>query len=170
VTLLPCFSYIRYFFPSSAIYLLFSSIILPCIYEGRLKNSWTHFIAPSRNFVEVRWRSLFRSISLGLQRSTHFSKTCCRPLIAWKFLASELPFHGWKSPEVTWAGRGLNRIPCSAWKKWIGGTPLEHPPYSPDLAPWDFWNFPTIKRELRGKKFRSGQRSAVHFREVGGAL
>jgi hypothetical protein len=32
-----------------------------------------------------------------LQRSTHFSKTCCRPFISSKFLASELPFHGWRS-------------------------------------------------------------------------
>jgi histone-lysine N-methyltransferase SETMAR len=30
----------------------------------------------------------------------------------------------------------------------IGETPLEHPPYSPDLAPCDFWAFPTVKREL----------------------
>jgi hypothetical protein len=37
-----------------------------------------------------------------LQRSTHFSKTCCRPLITSKFLVSELPFHGWKSPEIGW--------------------------------------------------------------------
>jgi hypothetical protein len=37
-----------------------------------------------------------------LQRSTHFWKTCCRPLITSKFLASELPFHGWKSPEIAW--------------------------------------------------------------------
>jgi hypothetical protein len=29
-----------------------------------------------------------------LQHSTHFSKTCCRPLITSKFLASELPIHG----------------------------------------------------------------------------
>jgi hypothetical protein len=35
-----------------------------------------------------------------LQRSTHFSKTCCRPLITLKFLASELPFHGWKNLEI----------------------------------------------------------------------
>jgi hypothetical protein len=35
-----------------------------------------------------------------LQRSTYFSKTCCRPLITSKFLASELPFHGLKSPEI----------------------------------------------------------------------
>jgi hypothetical protein len=34
----------------------------------------------------------------------------------------------------------------------IGGTPLEHPPYSTYLAPCDFWAFPTMKRELRGKK------------------
>jgi hypothetical protein len=38
-----------------------------------------------------------------LQRSTHFSKTCCRPLITSKFLASELPFHVWKSPEIAWS-------------------------------------------------------------------
>jgi hypothetical protein len=37
-----------------------------------------------------------------LQRSTHISKTCCRPLITSKFLISELPFRGWKSPEIAW--------------------------------------------------------------------
>jgi hypothetical protein len=36
-----------------------------CIYEGHLQSSWTLLITPSRNFVEVRWRSLFRSTSLG---------------------------------------------------------------------------------------------------------
>jgi hypothetical protein len=63
------------------------------------------------------------------------------------------PFSWWKSPEIAW-GRDLNSILCSAWKKWIGGTPLEHPPYSPHLAPCDFWAFPSMKRELRGKKFQ----------------
>jgi hypothetical protein len=37
-----------------------------------------------------------------VQRSTHFSKTCCRPLITSKFLVSELPFHGWSSREIAW--------------------------------------------------------------------
>jgi hypothetical protein len=37
-----------------------------------------------------------------LQRSTHFSKACCRPLITSKFLALELLFHEWKSPEIAW--------------------------------------------------------------------
>jgi hypothetical protein len=49
-------------------------------------------------------------------------------------------------------------------------THSEHPPYSPDHAPCDFWAFQTMKREVRGKKFRSDQRSAARFREVGGAL
>jgi histone-lysine N-methyltransferase SETMAR len=37
----------------------------------------------------------------------------------------------------------------------IGGTALQHPPYSPDLAPCDFWAFPTLKAQLRGKRFSS---------------
>jgi len=41
------------------------------IYEGRLKSSWTHII-PSRNYVEVRWRSLIRSTSLG-KRCTSYN-------------------------------------------------------------------------------------------------
>ena len=37
----------------------------------------------------------------------------------------------------------------------IGGTALQHPPYSPDLAPCDFWAFPKLKAQLRGKRFSS---------------
>jgi hypothetical protein len=42
--------------------------------------------------------------------------------------------------------------------------------FNSDLAPCDFWVFATMKRELRGKKFRSDQRSAARFRGVGEAL
>jgi hypothetical protein len=49
----------------------------------------------------IPWQAMYQ------QRSTHFSKTCCRPLITLKFLASELPFHGWKSPDIAW-GRDLD--------------------------------------------------------------
>jgi hypothetical protein len=47
-----------------------------------------------------------------LQRSTHFSKTCCRPLITSKFLSLGLPFHGWKSPESHEARSELNSVFC----------------------------------------------------------
>jgi transposase len=32
---------------------------------------------------------------------------------------------------------------------------LEHPPYSPDLAPCDFFLFPKIKSALKGNHFTS---------------
>ncbi|MEW8547188.1 MAG: hypothetical protein AB2693_27060, partial [Candidatus Thiodiazotropha sp.] len=32
---------------------------------------------------------------------------------------------------------------------------IEHPPYSPDLAPNDFFLFPTLKEKMRGKRFGS---------------
>ena len=34
-----------------------------------------------------------------------------------------------------------------------GMTPLTHPPYSPDLAPCDFFLFPRMKKALKGKRF-----------------
>jgi hypothetical protein len=104
-----------------------------------------------------------------LQSCAHFSKTCCILLITSKISCLRAPF-SWLEKPKNRMGRDLNWILCSAWRKCIGGTPLEHPPYSPDLAPCDFWAFSTMKRELRCKKFRSDQRSAARFREVGGAL
>jgi hypothetical protein len=42
--------------------------------------------------------------------------------------------------------------------------------FNSDLAPCNFWAFRTVKRELRGKKFRGDQMSTARFREVGGVL
>ena len=32
---------------------------------------------------------------------------------------------------------------------------IEHPPYSPDLAPCDFWLFPKLKEMLAGRHYES---------------
>lgn len=43
-------------------------------------------------------------------------------------------------------------------RQWLaakGITVMEHPPYSPDLAPCDFWLFPKIKSDLRGTEYES---------------
>jgi hypothetical protein len=32
-------------------------------------------------------------------------------------------------------------------------TEMDHPPYSPDIAPCDFWLFPKLKNALKGQKF-----------------
>jgi hypothetical protein len=70
-----------------------------------------------------------------------------------EFLASELPFHGWKSPEIAWAGQDLN---CTAevvmgFHRSTFSKPNTE--FNSALAPCDFWALPTMKRELRGKKF-----------------
>lgn len=41
---------------------------------------------------------------------------------------------------------------------------LPHPPYSPDLAPCDFWLFPKLKSDLAGVRYesRSALGSAIH--------
>ena len=32
-------------------------------------------------------------------------------------------------------------------------TKMDHPPYSPDLAPYDFWLFPKLKNALKRQRF-----------------
>ena len=38
-----------------------------------------------------------------------------------------------------------------------GLTILPHPPYSPDLAPCDFFLFPRLKKTLKGRRYHSGK-------------
>jgi hypothetical protein len=66
-------------------------IINPSKYEGRFQSSWTHLITPSRNFVEVRWRSLFRITSLG-KRCTSYNA----------------PPSSWKHTVVHWSLRNFS--------------------------------------------------------------
>jgi hypothetical protein len=47
----------------------------------------------------------------------------------------------WLEKPRNCLGRDLNWILYFAWKKWISETPLEHLPYSPDLAPMWFLGF-----------------------------
>jgi hypothetical protein len=76
------------------------------LYEGRLKSSWTPYNSES----ELCGGAVTVSFSKYLPwQAMHFLQrsTCCRPLITLKFLASELPFYGWESPEIAW-GRDLD--------------------------------------------------------------
>jgi len=38
---------------------------------------------------------------------------------------------------------------------------IVHPPYSPDLAPSDYYLFPNLKRWLQGKRFTSNEEVIV---------
>jgi hypothetical protein len=42
---------------------------------------------------------------------------------------------------------------------------VPHPPYSPDLAPSDFWLFPNLKETLKGQHFLSDTEVEVAVRK-----
>lgn len=43
---------------------------------------------------------------------------------------------------------------------------LSHPPYSPDLAPCDFFLFPKLKLQMRGKQFESPEAAVAAYRSL----
>lgn len=43
---------------------------------------------------------------------------------------------------------------------------LEHPPYSPDLAPCDYWLFPKIKSLMKGRRFNSIEAAKTRTTEL----
>ncbi|CAH1996463.1 unnamed protein product [Acanthoscelides obtectus] len=43
---------------------------------------------------------------------------------------------------------------------------LNHPPYSPDLSPNDFFTFPKIKNRLRGQRFQSPEEAVDAFKSA----
>ncbi|CAH1970352.1 unnamed protein product [Acanthoscelides obtectus] len=43
---------------------------------------------------------------------------------------------------------------------------LDHPPYSPDLSPNDFFTFPKIKNRLRGQRFQSPEEADDEFKNA----
>ncbi|CAH2016381.1 unnamed protein product [Acanthoscelides obtectus] len=43
---------------------------------------------------------------------------------------------------------------------------LDHPPYSPDRSPNDFFTFPKIKNGLRGQRFQSPEEAVDAFKNA----
>jgi histone-lysine N-methyltransferase SETMAR len=44
---------------------------------------------------------------------------------------------------------------------YLGFQCLDHPPYSPDLAPSDYKLFPVLKKQLKGRHFLPTRRSLL---------
>jgi hypothetical protein len=61
------------------------------LYEDRLKSTWTHLIIPSWNFVEVRWRTLFRNTSLGKRCASYNAPPTSRKRAADRWSLRNLP-------------------------------------------------------------------------------
>ncbi|GBP17736.1 Histone-lysine N-methyltransferase SETMAR [Eumeta japonica] len=45
----------------------------------------------------------------------------------------------------------------------LGIEILAHPPYSPDIAPYDFYLFPKIKETLQGKWFTDAEEAVAAY-------
>jgi histone-lysine N-methyltransferase SETMAR len=60
-------------------------------------------------------------------------------------------------------------VAAKASIRYCGFQELNHPPYTPDLAPSDYFLFSKLKLDMRGKKFTSDEEviSAVldHFKD-----
>jgi hypothetical protein len=104
--------------------------------------------------VEVQWR--FRSTSFGKRWTSYNAPPSSRKRAA-DLHHFEISFLGatfsWLEKPRNRMRRDSNWILCSAWKTWTVGTPLEHPPYSPDLAPCDFWALSTMKGSSEARNF-----------------
>jgi hypothetical protein len=143
------------------------------LYEGRLKSSWTHLITPSLNFVEVRWRSLFRSTSLGKRYTSHNAsllQNLLQTVDPFETYCLGAPF-AWLEMLRNRMGRDLDCMVDILMGFHRSTFSKPNTELNSDLAPCDFCFFlSTMKRELRGKELWSNQRSAARFREVDAAL
>jgi hypothetical protein len=74
--------------------------MLPFLYSN-----WTHLITPSRKFVEVWWRSLFRSTSVGKRCTSYDSPP--RPWINFEISCLRAPF-SWLEKLRNHMGRDLD--------------------------------------------------------------
>jgi hypothetical protein len=151
---------------------IYEADIKSTIYEGRLWSSWTELIIPSRNFVEVWWRSLFRSTSLGKRSTSYNAPPTSRKRVAdrWSlrnFLPQSSIFMVENAQSI---GRDLDCMADVLMGFHLSTFSKTNTEFNSDHAPCNFWASSTMKRELRVKKFRSDQQSGARFREVGGAL
>jgi hypothetical protein len=138
------------------------------IHESFIQSSWTHLVTPSRNFVEVRWRSLFRSTSLDKRCTSYNAPPTTRKRAA-EISCLGAPFPWLEKPKNR-MGRDTDCMADVLMGFHRSTFSKQNTEFNSDLSPCDFWAFPTMKWELQGKKFRSDQRSAARFREVSEAL
>jgi hypothetical protein len=91
------------------------------IYEGRLQISWTHLIIPIRNFVEVWWRSLFRSTSLDKRCTSYNAPPTSRNRAADRLsLRNFLP---WISLFMAWKAQKSHRARSELYGGCSNGVP-----------------------------------------------
>ena len=67
-------------------------------------------------------------------------------------------FYNKKRPSKGWSGVHILHDNASSHKSFLVSEKVKvfnHPPYSPDLSPCDFFSFPRLKKMLSGNKYTS---------------
>jgi hypothetical protein len=138
---------------------VFHWIIHAVMYEGCLQSSWTHFITLSQNFIEVPplasdavLTTLHPLLKNMLLTVDHFEISCLGAHFLW--LEKPRNHMGWDLECMADVLMGFHR---STFSNPNAG-------FNSDFTPYYLWDFPTMKRELWGKKFWS-QQSATCFKK-----
>jgi hypothetical protein len=116
-------------------------------YEGRLQISWTHLITPSRNLVRgVPFFEVPSMASDELLTTLHpFLENVLQTVDHFDISCLETPF-SWLEKSRNLTGRDLSWILCSAWKKWIGGTPIRTSTIQSRSRPMRFLGFSNYEK------------------------
>ena len=111
-----------------------------------------------RNFLQFKWAS--RSSALSIWSYSHW------PILQ-EFCTeeSERPSKGWSGVHLLHENASSHK--CEVVQSFLASEKvkvLNHPPYSPDLSPCDFFLFPRLKKMLSGNKYtsRSSLGSAIY--------
>lgn len=81
-----------------------------------------------------------------------YKNSCLTPLVdTWR---NKHPKSGTKNLKINFDNAPIHKsLTIASYINQEKLKLLDHPPYSPDLAPCDFWLFPMIKQRLKGKKY-----------------
>ena len=155
--------------------------------------TWVHYFEPVRKVSNKIWATKHSKRPINAKRSLSTKKVLCA-IFSGEGVAIKVPVKRGKSitgkyykdvilkklkkyyqkrrPATGFKHVGLlhDNAPAhtsaivTAFLKKEKVTVLPHPPYSPDLAPCDFFLFPKLKAVLAGRKYQSRQAlgSAIH--------
>ena len=129
--------------------------------------TWVHMFEPQRRADNKQWKRKDQ------KRPCIAKRTISSKKILKQFSLIQVgQFYNKKQPSKGWSGVPLlhdnpSWHKCEVIKYFLASEKvkvLNHPPYSPDLSPCDFFLFPRLKKMLSGNKYtsRSSLGSAIY--------
>ncbi|CAH1979499.1 unnamed protein product [Acanthoscelides obtectus] len=126
--------------------------------------SWIHCYVPENKRQSAVWPT-------KVIRSRSVSKKMVATFVSKAGHIATIPLNEQRTVTVDWYTTIYNASSHTAQKtrQYLSEENVElldHPPYSPDLSPNDFFTFPKIKIRLRGHRFQSPEESVDAFKNA----